>query len=254
MNKTLIVGFKNVENGWILENLGGENGILDQLYGVKYNESPIEKLIFFRDQDLTKAIEHVRKIAIELNFEVSEESNNTLLVKSTQFSEKPLDFEIDLKWSLWSTDESLWKESCKEENQDILTIMRNAFNGTDKRIVIHSAPRREIRFGQVELSKGKAKVEFSAVWDTSFDLVPDNCPKRLRKNLIEEIEFYFEDNFYDDQNPLGALVSTVVESDSFDDLMFKIDGLEDKLIEDEKENSKKFHEWLNDIIPYLKKL
>lgn len=73
---------------------------------------------------------------------------------------------VDLKWSLWSKDESTWEE----RSPGLLARMREAFNGTGPALEINTAPRKEIRCGFVTISKRKAVGTFACEWDEAEQL------------------------------------------------------------------------------------
>jgi len=74
---------------------------------------------------------------------------------------------IDLKWSLWSADEAVWEEYAP----DTLSHLRSYLEGEDSDsgdiFCIHTAPRKEIRFGHVTLDHETSLVvvTFLQEWD-----------------------------------------------------------------------------------------
>lgn len=117
---------------------------------------------------------------------------------------------VDLKWSLWSKDKSYWEAHAP----GLWDWMREWFEAStddgnpesaglsDAPRVIHTAPWKEIRFGTVEFQPGEAKVHF---W-SEFD---DDCE--------QEAPDYRE----------------TIEAETFEELMAKIDEVEERLIEAE---------------------
>lgn len=114
---------------------------------------------------------------------------------------------VDLKWSLWSRDKETWEEYAP----GILDWMRKWFEAStdegnpesaglsDSPRKVGTAPRKEIRFGDVEIEPEKAHVHFWAEWDSG------------RQFHIQE----------------------TVEAETFQELMHKIDHLEVDLMRDE---------------------
>lgn len=80
---------------------------------------------------------------------------------------------VDLKWSLWSLDKETWEE----RSPGTWDWMRDWFEAsgdpgnpempelTDSPRVVSTAPRKEIRVGEVAIYSGYAIVRFSAEWD-----------------------------------------------------------------------------------------
>ena len=79
---------------------------------------------------------------------------------------EPLTFAVDLKWSLWSAAEEYWEEYAPEA----LAHLREGFAGAFEdggTIVIHTAPRKEIKYGTVTIDPcaGFVTVAFRSEFD-----------------------------------------------------------------------------------------
>lgn len=86
------------------------------------------------------------------------------------------EFSIDLKWSLWSQDESIWQDYAPEA----LRHMKLMYNNT---LILKTAPRKEIRYGTVTItgtsesedSPNDGELEaigrFEAHWDEVAELM-----------------------------------------------------------------------------------
>jgi len=144
---------------------------------------------------------------------------------------------VDLKWSLWLKHADAWEE---RQGAEAVADMRVAFESGGASVVT-TAPRKEIRFGQVVVERGRAHADFVAVWDSPADLAPDDASDEDVQCVAEWFEEYHDG---DPESPVGAHVEEDVEAATFDELMVKIDACEDRLLEEEKERSKSFDEFL----------
>lgn len=139
---------------------------------------------------------------------------------------------IDLKWSLWTTDFSVWMDYAPEFYDTMRIIL-----DTSGSFEVRTAPRKEVRFGYVKFQrKGNrytATVDFVTIWDDievlaenyiSEDSDPDNIINYAWEIAPATI------------NGTGVAVNRKVSSKTFAGLMKKIDEAEDELMsEDEAE-------------------
>lgn len=112
--------------------------------------------------------------------------------------------EVDLKWSLWSKERTYWEEQAP----GVWDWMREWFDAntdpgnpeapelSDAPRVVHTAPRKEIRFGEVEFQPGQAKVHFWSEFDDG-----------------------------DSEH-----ITEIIEAETFEELMTAIDACEERLI------------------------
>lgn len=159
------------------------------------------------------------------------------------------EFSVDLKWSLWSIEKSYWNEyqSYNSENtpEDLCLwdIMEQAFLGKSDPVTIYTAPWKEIRYGTVIISEGKANVTFYTEWDDICEQIPEDIAHDYDKceSFIKFFNFWFESSIgFMDSSPLGAWINKSITANTFKELMEKIDKEEDALIIDEYKNSAKF--------------
>ena len=104
------------------------------------------------------------------------------------------DKHVDLKWSLWSKDKSYWEEYAP----GAWDWMRQWFDASiddgnpesaglnDRPRIIHTAPRKEIRFGNVEFQPGQAKVTFWAEYDDDVHEEPPYFCETIEAETFEE--------------------------------------------------------------------
>lgn len=107
----------------------------------------------------------------------------------------PLEFTVDLKWSLWSRDAGYWQDMAPNTYDHLKAGFDVAFDEYGDTIWIHTAPRKEIRFGRVGIDpkEGRCAVTFWAEFDdipsvyalTSFHL-PDTLDEFLR--MVDDVE------------------------------------------------------------------
>lgn len=121
-----------------------------------------------KDEPLEKFLSHVLEVAKDMGIGVSVCGNRKtrpVLRLWMPNPPTPVPFEehsVDLKWSLWTIDRSEW-ESYHAAN--IYDRMEKAFLGAGPVVVVKTAPRKEIRCGEVIISKGKADGWFATEWD-----------------------------------------------------------------------------------------
>lgn len=113
-------------------------------------------------------IERLLKVAKRKGFRVEKLCGQQYrLTKTLPFiPPQPEKAAVDLKWSLWSKDESTWEE----RQPGLLARMEAAFNGTGPKLEITTAPRKEIRYGSVTISKRQAVGTFACEWDDAESL------------------------------------------------------------------------------------
>lgn len=164
---------------------------------------------------------------------------------------------VDLKWSLWSADWMTWNEKTGQPDLEaepgyMWKRMEQAFDGSARPVRVHTAPRKEIRFGTVYITQGQAEVDFEAVWDEAYclvELVKWSLPDELVDQAIEHIRnWFYEDEpimVNEDGDNLGAQIGDVIFAESFDALMEAIDLRETQLLMIEGERGKAFDEYLD---------
>lgn len=156
-------------------------------------------------------------------------------------------YTVDLKWSIWTTDENEFvgqEASQRWERIDLGEKMRNAFLGTGPPIEINSAPRKEIRFGNVTIQKGGAVGEMKTSWGESYTLVPydmESIDEATDGGVTDAINDWVEfctAGFDDSGNVMGAFVDFDIKASTFEALMEAIDQQEEMLIQQDQRNYK----------------
>lgn len=99
----------------------------------------------------------------------------------------PLEVTIDFKHALWSADEGYWAEYAP----DTLKHLKAGIDGGElaesgDTFIIHTAPKKEIRFGKVTIDskRGAVWVEFRQEWDEG-EAVTSNHSFLLPKTTAE---------------------------------------------------------------------
>ena len=121
----------------------------------------------------------------------------------------PLEFRIDLKWSLWSADIEHFEEYAPETLKHLKAGFDGAFAEYGDYVVIVTAPRKEIRYGKVTIDPktDRVTVTFRAEWD-------------------------------DDQEEQGVWESDEFElPETLEEFMKLVDDAEARLIEKERESA-----------------
>lgn len=151
------------------------------------------------------------------------------------------EFDIDLKWSLWSTDEGVWEQYAPEALKHLKLM-------NDNTLILKTAPRKEIRYGTVTItgtSEGEdglggeleATGRFEAQWDEVADLMntleldPDDEDER--QCFVDSLPFANMDG-----DP-GTYVEFTVKAKSVAELLLLIDEKEAQLI---TENDRQWEE------------
>jgi hypothetical protein len=160
---------------------------------------------------------------------------------------EPLEFDIDLRWSLWTADEDGFAEN--DHNQKVLDAMKAAFAG-GRPVTVNTAPKKEIRFGSVDITKGTANVHFSFEWDEDYEhlyrveeIAPDLSPKEERDARESISMFLCELENYQDRE---------IKADTFAELMAAIDKVESDLLESEQSQSDSFEEMIKGLGEWIK--
>lgn len=241
MSKTSKIKLEKQEKGWILLPINGEMELLDVLYGGSYFSLDEEDRFFEKEKESQSIQEYLMEIAEGCKISIAFKKDGIIELED----ERPIIsfYEVDFKWSLWTLDEDVW-------DIQMLNELKEAFLNERKEVTIYTAPWKEIRYGKVTVKKNEAIVEFYAVWDEPYQLVPMDCPEEKTDIFKDEIINYFMDGegFYDDENPIGASVYKEITAQTFEELMELIDEAENELIKQEKENSKHFYKFLEVIL------
>lgn len=249
-------------NGWSLVPVT-EDGkpIVASLYGWD-NYEDLEKDDDFQkgfcsEESLDVFLARVLRIAKEnkhLSVSVCGSKTNPVLRfwDRTPLARQPAEkVRVDLKWACWSRDEGHWEQYAP----GIWERMQSAFNGTQGPVEISTGPRKEIRYGSVEISKGQASGHFCTEWDDvesladTLGLTDDNGDWKLPEEEQEELlSKYGREKLNADQDMCfresipfsmhtyepGMDRDFTVKARSFAKLMERIDAEEDQLLQDDK--------------------
>lgn len=150
------------------------------------------------------------------------------------------EFSIDLKWALWSADEGIWEQYAPE-------ALKHLHMMSDNSLILHSAPRKEIRYGTVTITgtsecedaagELEARGRFEAQWDEPRDLMDT-----LGLDADDEDEYQcFVDclSWANTDGDPGTYVEFHVKAHSVAELLEVIDRQEEELL---KENDRLWKE------------
>lgn len=109
-----------------------------------------------------------------------------------EYYPQPEDLNVDLKWSVWSMDETEWEERAPgawEQMREYFDASTDPGNPEQSELVGHplvvnSGPRKEIRWGTVEISPGRATVKMWAEWDNGTQFLLE---EQIEAETFEEL-------------------------------------------------------------------
>lgn len=151
---------------------------------------------------------------------------------------------IDLRWSLW---QRLPSEDFPEA---VIADMEEAFKGEGEEVTVRTAPKKEIRFGQVVVFEGGADVVFDFEWDEPYEQL-----WRIEETTGELTEAQSEDlsgRIASWMSEMDWNIHREIEATTFEELMEKIDMTEEDLMELEDNQSKAFDEYLKHLATSVK--
>ena len=205
---------------------------MTQLYGEDFNSLKPSERAFMKGEPIEKVIAHLKDVCKGLNFSMSvcgKKSNPTIRLWKRHPLEnhkpQPEEISVDLKWSCWTTGQGYWEEYAPGVWQKMLS----AFKGETVPVKIYTGPRKVIRYGLVEIEKGKACGHFSSNWDECYQLAETlgtECDDAFVE-MIPHSAHLMEPGIDWDFGPISAR--------SFARLMQRIDEQEDELMSLDKE-------------------
>jgi hypothetical protein len=143
---------------------------------------------------------------------------------------EPEKVQVDLKWSCWIVDEGVWNEYAP----GVWERMRQAWSGEAGPVTINTGPRKEIRYGSVTISKGRAAGYFCTEWDgveELADTLKTKCDDGFHEMIPRSVHT---------MEP-GMDWEFSVKARSFNKLMHRIDHEEDELLQRDRQE----WEWIS---------
>lgn len=187
------------------------------------NFSPIPLKIdpYTAVEDLKNIQDRFERVARDRGFKVEKVAPDKyrLAHKLPLFPVSAKEVRVDLKWSLWIAN----KESWQDYAPGIVRQMEKAFLGIGRPVLVRTAPRKEIRFGEVLITKGRATGTFACEWDEAHELA-DTLGTENNEAFVECLP----GSAY--VGGIGVDVEFVVAARTFNALMERIDAEEDRLI------------------------
>lgn len=152
--------------GWMLlpTDAASSRHALAKLYNGEYDQLPTNERAFHKDQPLEEAVKLVRSVCDGLGMRMSCCGNREQPHIRLWWEEKIVvteKFHIDLKYSLWTVDASTWNKLAP----GMIEKIKTAWKGESVPIMIHTAPKKEVRYGTLTISKGRAIGHFRTEWD-----------------------------------------------------------------------------------------
>lgn len=155
-------------------------------------------------------------------------------------------YDVDLRWSLWSK----YTEEFEGRNAEAINAAKQVFDGEyDYPVKIHTAPKKEIRFGTVTFTGQTAEVLFSFDWDEPYEQIwrveeiTGELNEQEEASVREQIEMFFSE--------LDWSVSDDVSGSTFAELMERIDEVESNLLEQEDTQSKELDALLKSLAEWV---
>lgn len=145
-------------------------------------------------------------------------------------------FNVDLKWSAWTTDESIWMDYAPS----VYTELKALAIGDS--ITINTAPRKECRYGSVTIERRlrdkyrrdtwRAFGHFTAEWDSPYELMDT---LGLNVNDDDAYDAFIDTLPFTEQGEPGVKVTFDIESVDLEWLMIAIDEQEGNLLLEDTE-------------------
>jgi hypothetical protein len=148
------------------------------------------------------------------------------------------EIEVDLKWALWSAERITWEDN---GHGDALRQMEAALGGGET-VTVLTAPRKEIRYGRVEVGEKTAFVQFRTEWDELYELADTLGVNPGDPAAMEGLEMILPSN---GNGEFGVLEEAAIEGiASLDDLLSRVDEVEKRLLEADEAAWKELQETL----------
>lgn len=219
------IQLRNSILGWMLHPVSKDSvKVLTDLYLEDYDAMKPSQRAFMKGEPIDEVIAHIKDVCKDMKIGVSfcgKKGGPTIRLWPNKFIRvKPDEISVDLKWSCWSVDQSIWDEYAA----GIWDRMKQAWKGTANSVVISTGPRKEIRYGSVLISKGQASGYFCTEWD-SIESLADTLETDADEAFYEMIPMSIHN-----MEP-GMDWDFSVKARSFAKLMERIDKEEDNLLE-----------------------
>ena len=172
----------------------------------------------------------------------------------------PHRWRVDLKWSAWATDESIWEEYAPRT----LSMLKEGFEGGafeeyGEPMVIETQPRKESRYMTVTLTPGQEGVHVhvfaSDTWDSAHDLLDTlGLEDQQLESLVSRL---YDDGLIDyrlDGDPGVVIEQEFViapsDQDGKDELasfLQQVDDIENLIMRESDEKWKNLQGWADEL-------
>lgn len=164
----------------------GIEELLNLLYAQDWLSMKSSDRAFMKGEPIEVVVAHIKEVCKDLKIKVSVCGNRKLPTLRIWWNKvehiEPEKLSVDLKWSCWSVDRGYWGEYAP----GVWERMEAAFKGEAGPVVVHTGPRKEIRYGSVTIYKGGACGQFSCEWDSVEELADTlgvKCDEAFRETI-----------------------------------------------------------------------
>jgi hypothetical protein len=140
---------------------------LDDMHGQDWKTMSLKERAFLSGQPIADAIAHIRSVCRQLEMTMSVcGGGHTLRLWRNPPEPVPTKISVDLRWGAWSFSQGHWDQFEPGVWQQMLA----AFSGQSPPLVVRTSPTKEIRYGEVTITKGGARGWFADGWDEPTSL------------------------------------------------------------------------------------
>lgn len=242
------------KHGWKLVLQAGDVELLDDMYGVKYDDIPENSKYFKPGKPLNEAMDYILDVVKDNGYKVASKGEDFFDVLAKKWENEP-SFDIDFKHGLWFKDRADWDNI---GGTKVYESMQAAFEGSGPPVEVYNSPKEDRASGVVRVQEGKAYVHCWIVWDSPGDIIPGGFHEEFFDDIRKDIETFFIEKGCgyldgDINKPLGACINECVVGDSFDMLMLKIKDIESQLYKEGQVTSTEFQNYLQNTTEAYKK-
>lgn len=210
--------------GWMLIPLNeASKPVVGEMYAKPFDDMRPSERAFMKGKPVTDALGHIKQVAADLKIGLSACGNPqrpTLRLWWTPPVPFVADqFKVDLKWACWSAHKGIWDNYIP----GLWDRMEKAFTGESLPVIVTTAPRKEIYYGRVVITKGKAEGNFSNGWD-DLESLADTLGTTVTPDFEEAVPY---SAILDER---GVDWDFKIKARLFASLMRRIDREEDNLI------------------------
>ncbi|KDR95747.1 hypothetical protein SAMN02745945_02238 [Peptoclostridium litorale DSM 5388] len=249
-----IIKLEKGEHGWKLVLEDGDIELLDDMYGVRYDDLPENSKHFKPGKPLNEAMDYILDVVKDNDYTVASKGEDFFELSAKRWDSE-LSFDIDFKHGLWFEAKVYWSDIGETK---VYKAMQAAFEGAGPPVEVYTFPEEDSTSGVVRIQEGKAYAHCWIVWDSPMDFIPNGYTDEFFHDIKKDIENFFIEKGHgyldgDIKKPLGACINECIVEGSFDMLMLKIKDIESQLYKKEQTTSTEFKKWLQSTTEAYKK-